>query len=412
MDFEQLLRETIGLDAGSIGSSTIDRAIRRRVAETGISSLEDYWISVKTSKEELQELVESVVVPETWFFRDPEAFSCLVRLAREKCLTVPGKRPFRVLSVPCSTGEEPYSIAMALLDGGFSSDMFRVDAVDISIRALARARAGDYGSNSFRGNDLAWRERWFRSTARGYSISEAPRNQVRFRQGNLLTSDLKTDADPYDAIFCRNLLIYFDQLTQERIMALLHPLLCADGFLFVGASETYLASRSGFSAIRHPMAFAFRKGEGGVSESSLPPLQRTAPPPKFSLAPPVAPVPKPKAAPPVPIAKAIDPAAIQRLADAGNLREAVEQCERHVRQSPSSPGAWYLLGVLKEALGDSQSALDCYRKLLYLDPEHVEAMSHMALLIERHGDPEGAARTRERVRRIELRRKKAALPQR
>jgi chemotaxis protein methyltransferase WspC len=410
MDFEHLLRETIGLDAGSIGSSTIERAVRYRMTETGISSLKEYWARVKSSKEELQELVESVVVPETWFFRDPEAFSCLVRLAREEWQAVRGKRPFRVLSIPCCTGEEPYSISMALLDGGFSADGFRVDAVDISTRALARAQQGDYGPNSFRGKDLPWRERWFRTTPRGYSPSDALRNQVEFRHGNLLTSDLQAGRDPYDAIFCRNLLIYFDRETQERIMAILQSLLSPDGVLFVGASETYLASRSGFSALRHPMAFAFRKTKAAVTETPLPAVLRTTSPPKLIAVLPVGPPPKLTVPPPAPPPLATDLAVIQRLADAGGLREAVEQCARYIQQSPSSSEAWYLLGVLKEALEDSAGALDCYRKLLYLDPEHVEAMTHLALLTERRGDPDAAARTRERARRIERRRNKTALP--
>jgi len=405
MDFEQMLRETIGLDAGSIGSSTIDRAVRQRMAGTGIASLQEYWVRVKTSNEELQELIESVVVPETWFFRDAEAFRCLVRLARQESRN----RPFRVLSVPCCTGEEPYSIAMALLDGGFAAEAFHVDAVDISTRALARARKGEYGPNSFRGKDLVWRERWFRATAKGYAPSEPLRNQVEFRHGNLLTSDLEAGRDPYDAIFCRNLLIYFDRETQERIMGVLRSLLSPDGFLFVGASETYLASRTGFSAVRHPMSFAFRKGTATVTEMPLPPVSQ--------------PVPASKRLPALPVAQAFSPnvpaaaipqptglKALQRLANAGHLREAVEQCERYIRNAPSSPDAWYLLGVLKEARGDFEGALDCYRKLLYLDPEHVEAMAHLALLTERQGDPEAAARARERARRIELRRNKTVSP--
>src|ERR1700726_4389667 len=84
LDFETLLKETIGLDSASVGSSTIDRAVRLRMAGAGITRLEDYWQQVRSSKDELQELVEAVVVPETWFFRDREAFAALVRLVVEE----------------------------------------------------------------------------------------------------------------------------------------------------------------------------------------------------------------------------------------------------------------------------------------------------------------------------------------
>lgn len=417
MDFETLLRKTIGLDAASIGVSTIDRAVRQRMSSTRMASLEDYWHHVQTSKQELQELVESVVVPETWFFRDPEAFACLVRLAHEEWLPSGGRTPFHVLSIPCCTGEEPYSIAMALLDSGFPADMFQVDAVDISERALKRARQGEYGPNSFRGAELEWRDRYFRATGRGYALADALRSQVNFRHGNLLASALNAGGTPYDAIFCRNLLIYFDRETQERIMGILHSLLSPGGFLFVGGSEAYLVSRSGFSAVKHAMAFAFRRAKTGSPESVETPFRAV---PRIAPVRPAAVVPvRPiiaesfklnvAASPvsPVPVRSRADLAAIQRLADNGQLSEAAEQCEGHIREFPPSPDAWYLLGVLREALGDPASALECYRKLLYLNPEHVEGMVHLALMAERQGDSEGAARARERAKRIQARRKTA-----
>src|ERR1700686_360801 len=218
LDFGTLLKETMGLDPASVGSSTIERAVRLRMAGAGIGRLEDYWQQVRSSKDELQELVEAVVVPETWFFRDREAFAVLVRLATEEWLPTHGTAALRALSVPCSTGEEPYSMVMALLEGGFSREWIQVDAVDISSRALARAKLGEYGPNSFRGEDLDFRTRYFRQTARGYSVAKWLSDMVTFRQGNLLSAELNFGQEPYDVIFCRNLLIYFDGPTQERIM--------------------------------------------------------------------------------------------------------------------------------------------------------------------------------------------------
>src|SRR5262249_55035918 len=146
--------------------------------------LEDYWQRVRGSSDELQELIETVVIPETWFFRDVEAFTALVRLVTDEWLPSHGTAVLRVLSVPCSTGEEPYSLIMALLDGGLSRKEIKVNAVDISARALARARRGEYGPNSFRGKNLDFRDRYFRPTAKGYSVAEWLSEMVNFRQGN------------------------------------------------------------------------------------------------------------------------------------------------------------------------------------------------------------------------------------
>jgi chemotaxis protein methyltransferase WspC len=408
MDFANLLKDAIGLDSNSVGISAIERAVRDRMVVAGIGLLEEYWTEVRTSKDELQELIETVVVPETWFFRDPEAFSVLVRFVREEWLPTHRADALRVLSVPCATGEEPYTIVMALLDGGIPRNSFRVDAVDISARSLARARLAQYGMNSFRGDNLAYRDRYFRPADRGYALAEWLPGLVNFRQGNLLTTALTNDSEPYDVVFCRNLTIYFDRATQERIMSILRSLLSPAGLLFVGGAETYLASRSGFASVNDAMSFAFRKKtqQHEFPVNFLPARETDLP--LFRAALPQVSVPTHSGSCPIPVTappRPVDLETVQRLADAGKRREAVEQCEIYFRQCKPSPEAWYLLAVLKDSLGDWQNAAECYRKLLYLDPEHVDALTHLALLTEAHGDVGSARQMRERARRIESRRK-------
>jgi chemotaxis protein methyltransferase WspC len=400
MDFETLLKDTMGLDAASVGSSTIARAVRLRMAGAGVETLEEYWREVRNSKDELQELIETVVVPETWFFRDREAFAVLARLAAEEWLPSHGNRPLRALSVPCSTGEEPYSIVMALLETGFSRERIQVDALDISMRALGRARQGEYGLNSFRGEDLDFRDRYFRQTQKGYTVAEWLRGMVTFRQGNLLSPELSFGNDTYDVIFCRNLLIYFDRSTQERIMQTLGSLLASTGFLFVGGAETYLASRSGFTSVNQAMSFAFRK----TGPRRIEPLEYIRPLPRPPVTRSVSPQPAPAVkSPPQVTVPVEDLGTARRLADAGRLREAAEWCERNIRQQTHSAETWYLLGLVRDALGEAQRAAECYRKLLYLEPEHIEALTHLALLTEKQGDMAGAGRLRERARRIAIR---------
>ena len=103
-----------------------------------------------------------MVVTETWFFREKQPFAALVRLVIEEWLPAHPTGRLRLLSVPCSSGEEPYSMAMALMDAGFPAARFEISAVDISARALAFAQRAIYGRNSFRGADLDFRTRHFR----------------------------------------------------------------------------------------------------------------------------------------------------------------------------------------------------------------------------------------------------------
>ena len=405
IDFEALLKETMGLDSASVGSATIESAVRLRMESLGLKHAEVYWKALRDSEDELQELIEAVVVPETWFFRDPDAFAVLARLISEEWLPRHSAAPLRLLSVPCCTGEEPYSMVMALLDAGLSREQIKVDAIDISVRGLIRARRGTYGSNSFRGDDLAFRDRYFKSVKNGYSLVDGYRDIVNFHHGNLLSSNFRAGSTPYDVIFCRNVLIYFDRETQERVMRILGRLLAPSGYLFVGPAEAFLAASSGFKSINQSMCFAFRKANADLPPpeiASRPRLatafKNTLPPSSHRTA--IARITPPPPGVPI-VAVALDLSRAKQLGDVGKFAEAVELCEAYLKEQGPTSEAYSLLGLLRDAVGDLSRAAECYRKVLYLDPNHSEALLHLALLSEKQGDIAGAQRLRTRALRAE-----------
>ncbi|MCT4831676.1 protein-glutamate O-methyltransferase CheR, partial [Pseudomonas aeruginosa] len=257
--FERLLKSRIGLDASSVGSAVIERAVRQRMSGLALHDEDEYWMRLNGSPGEVQALIEAVVVPETWFFRYPESFTTLARLAFERLPSLGGGRALRILSLPCSTGEEPYSIVMALLDAGLSEYLFEVDALDVSARVIERASLGVYGRNSFRGDELGFRDRHFSEVADGYQLAEQVRRKVRFRCGNLLDPGLLAGEAPYDFVFCRNLLIYFDRPTQSEVVEVLKRLLRPDGAMFIGPAEASLLSQHGMQPIGVPLSFVFRR---------------------------------------------------------------------------------------------------------------------------------------------------------
>jgi chemotaxis protein methyltransferase WspC len=116
-----------------------------------------------------------------------------------------------------------------------------------------------YGKNAFRGHALGFRNRHFAPTPCGYHLANAVRQQVHFQQGNVFSTDFLPGTALYDVIFCRNMLIYFDDATQERALNVLARLLTSQGVLFVGPSETGLLLRHDFVSAKMPLAFAFRK---------------------------------------------------------------------------------------------------------------------------------------------------------
>ncbi|NEO95554.1 MAG: protein-glutamate O-methyltransferase CheR, partial [Moorea sp. SIO3G5] len=255
---EALLRKKIGLDGSTIGSRQIARAIETRRLACGLPDQQTYLQQLQTSPQELEALIETVVVLETWFFRDRKPFAFVSRYVRSEWLPNPNHPILRVLSIPCSTGEEPYSIAMTLLDAGLTPNQFRVDAIDISKEALQKARRALYSRNSFRGNQLQQRKRYFKQTADGYELCQLVRNTVKFKHGNIL-GPLGLVQNNYDIIFCRNLLIYLDKSARFRAIELLDRLLMPQGLLFVGSAETGVITINRFVSVRYPFAFAYQK---------------------------------------------------------------------------------------------------------------------------------------------------------
>jgi chemotaxis protein methyltransferase WspC len=409
---ERLLAQHIGLDAESVGRDLIARAVHDRQRQSGAADVEEYLALVSRSPAELQALVEAVVVVETWFFRDPEAFACLAREASGGWLASHPSGRLRALSLPCATGEEPYSIAMALLDAGFPAARLAVDGVDISALALARARSGVYGNNSFRGKDVSFRARHFEAVAGGFRLRDECRAAVTFQTGNLLGADLELGASPYHAIFCRNLLIYLDANAQRRALTVLARLLAPDGLLFVGPSETNLL-RESFSPLGVPLAFAFRRRptrsdepRAGRREPRPPPSSTGSIPKRAAPAPaPLAPEigsSERKAAAPQP-RSVLDADAhfdlAASLADRGQLAEALRLCADHERLHGASARLFYLMGLLREAQSQPEDAATYHKKALYLEPQHQEALTHLALLLDRRGDAAGAERLRRRAQR-------------
>lgn len=397
---EALLRKGIGLDAASIGSSLIERTVRLRMKQLGLHATDDYEQMLLRSPAEFNELIEAIVVTETWFFRDREPFNAFTAIAVGEWLPRHPDEPLRILSVPCSSGEEPYSLAMCLLDAGVPQERFQIDAVDISQNALQRATRALYGKNSFRGQDLSFRDRHFTERKDGFMLSPIVRQQVNFQRDNVLDDGFLANNGTYDFIFCRNLLIYFDRATQVLTLAKLHRLLAADGMLFVGPAELPLVAESGFASANLPHAFACRKAGSTVAPPPLRPRKKkrllTPPPP---LVPP--PAGSERAAAPAHARASHNAASLhlaRRLADSGQLEEAAALCQTHLTQHQDCAEAYYLLGLVRDAK-DHPAAMEFYRKALYLDPNHYETLVHAALWSERNGDLTAAQSFKRRAER-------------
>lgn len=404
---EDLLRRWLGLDAATIGTAALARAIRGRMQATGIGDAAAYADRVHADEAERDALVEDVVVAESWFFRDPQVFEFVARYA-VTLAALPGRPPVRILSAPCAAGEEPYSAAMALFDAGLDAGQFTIDAVDVSRVALARAARGRYSMNAFRNADASFRDRWFHSGDGASVIDDRARGPVAFSWANILDDTFRAGRGPYDVIFCRNLLIYLDADARVRVERTLDTLLAPDGILVLGAAEPPIM-RGGWMPAGGLSVFALRRAPTAPSASASSPSGRPAAPRH--------PAPAPAALRPAPVARqeAVTPPVTPlddvlreagALANAGRLADALAVCERARAERPPSPELFFLMGMIQQSAGDLDRAEGSLHKTLYLDATHDEALLALALIAAQRGDDRMAETYRQSAARA-LARKEA-----
>ena len=399
-DLLAALWQFAGIDAEQTGAASLRKEIRRALAATA-----DPQCLLDFSSPEWNALLEAALVAETWFFRNREAFDALAEWVTTTWLPAhPGER-LTVLSLPCATGEEPYSLAICLLEAGLAPAQFSIRAGDISHLSLAHARKAEYRRNSFRtGFDEAHYGKYFDPLGNDHRrVAARVRELVIFERMNLVRPAAPLPLS--QVIFCRNALIYFDLETQRAALANLRAVLSVDGMLFLGPVEPPVALQCGFGTARLPMAFACVKQPDELPRAvpqpaPVParrsPLVTTATPRRPAVVPlrqPV-PVPVPVPAPPGSLELA------RALADAGDAVAAAEMLDGMAATVVPEPEYFCLRGVVSEALGCRELAEACYRKALYLDPAHHETLAHLAALLEVLGRSEAAAHMRRRANQI------------
>jgi chemotaxis protein methyltransferase WspC len=373
-----LVHQSAGLDPSILGPGVMSNALNRRLRSCGLKHLGDYLQLLRQDPIELQALVEAAVISETWFFRDRTPFQFLAHQVMQ-CKQAT-KKPIRILSVPCATGEEPYSIVMSLLSHGIAPADFQVEGVDISQLNIQMAQTGIYSSCSFRNCDPAMQSQFFQHHADRYHLIDQVKQQVQLRSGNIL-QDRACWRDKYDVIFCRNLLIYFDIPTRQQVLKLCQKHLNPEGMLFVGHAESGILLNEGWRSVRIPFTFAYHQ----------PDLKKAKANPTRSVTVTKRPSPKSVLAP-APIAR--------EMADQGKLTEAAILCHEDLIRDPLNAEIHLLLGQIRQAQNQEKLAESCFMKVIYLNPNCLDALTHLVRLRENRGDRSGADLLRKRIDRL------------
>jgi chemotaxis protein methyltransferase CheR len=265
-DFDSLRRlicDHCGIWLGDSKLTFLQVRLADRMRVRNISSTQEYYYFVKydaQAEQEMQQLVDAVTVNETWFFRETGPLEAwLVEVAAD--LVARGER-LCLWSAGCATGEEPYTLAMMLLEAypAVTASRLEILATDISQRALETARAGVYDPYSLRRTGQFWTEKYFRLTPDGrQEICASVKRLVRFEWANLVDSAKAQPARVMDLVLCRNVLIYMEDHSRQEALERFYAALRPGGYLILGHSESLIHVATPFEVARVGGSIIYRK---------------------------------------------------------------------------------------------------------------------------------------------------------
>lgn len=250
----QFLYKRTGIQYGESKRFFIERRLAARMAQVSMSRFSEYFGLLQNSQLEVEQLINLFTVNETYFYREENQLRCLARslLPEIVCERGPGDL-VRIWSVPCSTGEEPYSIAIWLLENWHLVDAYNIEIVgsDIDTRVLAEAAVGVYGKRALSKLHPDLVQRYFRTSDRFFwEIIADLRESVKFTPTNLVDPAAMVAQGSFDVIFCRNVLIYFDDASRLAASDNLYDALNPGGFICLGHSESMSRISSRFKTRR------------------------------------------------------------------------------------------------------------------------------------------------------------------
>jgi len=408
---EDVLREASGMILASSVRRSLSTALVRASEARGMELPAFLQRLLAREAQFVEQFIEYAVIGETYFFRHPEHLRELGRVATQK-----EDGLFRVWSAGCATGEEAYSITMTLLAAGLPVERIRVTASDISARSLQRARAATYGPWSVRRIEPSMERRFLTAQGDLVMVSSQARRPVDFVRHNLVVDP--APVGDQDAVFCRNVLIYFPQELVRQVILKLIGALGPGGLLFLAPAEIPLANGLGLEQIDVQGSPIFRVPRPRSSQSAdsipAPPpppdpkleaLRKLKPMSTARPAPPPAPEPAAPAAP----ARPLSPAASAGTPSDDVMRQAVSaaregnfaQAEELGREAARKlvPEAYLLLAMVAETRGELNGAVDLVRKALYLDPQMAQGHATLVSLYTRLNRREDAERARQNALR-------------
>jgi chemotaxis protein methyltransferase CheR len=449
--FRALVADRFGLSFDDSKLGVLADALRERVEANG--TVGDLYLrrlaASQCPADELRQLAQVLTVTETYFYRNADQIRAFVERALPQSLAASeGTRRIRVLSAGCASGDEPYSLTIALREQAPEvADKVWIKAVDVNPAMLEKARRGAYSAWSLRELPAALRQRWFRAEGSSFVLDESVRRAVTFEERNLARDDAELwRPQSWDIVFCRNVLMYFEPVLAQAVVARIARALVPGGHLFLGHAETLRGLSNDFHLCHTHGTFYYRLKEGALEHEVAPPSRQWAAwaaAPRLDDAdswveivrraaeridalaagsqglsvPPATPLPVPAApdlhrtlelmrsehfgealtqlgalsaeharTPEALLLRAVS------LAHGGSLAQAEAACRELLESDELNAGAHYVLALCREGSGDIAGAIEEDQTAVYLDPGFGIARLHLGIVARRRGERDVARR--------------------
>ncbi|NBB75375.1 MAG: methyltransferase [Bacteroidetes bacterium] len=242
----------------------LESQVGRRLKALNLTSYESYIELLQNGRRhsELPALVNAITINETFFFRHPKQYEAIVNDVLPALITKHNRSRVRIWSAACSTGDEPYTLALLINEmkrRRFSKVQFDIVGTDINTAVLDKARKGTYGSYAVRNTPDRFLNKYFRAEGNRYTLRRDVTDRVRFKHLNLTDPSAVRGLRAFDLILCANVLIYFDRDTKQAVISNLYERLRPGGYLFVGTSETLHGVTRALQPVRFNNTIAYQK---------------------------------------------------------------------------------------------------------------------------------------------------------
>ncbi|MDR3302662.1 MAG: protein-glutamate O-methyltransferase CheR [Spirochaetaceae bacterium] len=263
-DFESyrnLLYKESGINFTETNKPILVQRLRARLQECGIQTAKAYFELITKSREELKLFLDAITTNLTWFFRNQPHFDALERFVLPELIKV--KKPksdftLRIWSAGCSSGEEPYTVSMLLSEKLPPPWKFEIVASDLSLKCLMTAKEGFYETSRISGIPENYLKKYFDAVEGGYKAKDTLKSHIKFDYHNLKNVSPWRN---FDIIFCRNVLIYFDEPTQFEVVSHFWDSMAHNAFLYIGHSESLFGMKTKFEFVKTQWTTLYKRWE-------------------------------------------------------------------------------------------------------------------------------------------------------